>query len=209
MITTHRVRLLTIGLAVLVFTIIQSPVVRADDICISFFPSNLSVLENTTNNRIDITVANLLSFSTGNGSDIRILGVTFTLKQTGGDLDDMAVNGALVLPSVPPGTIILKPVGTFPNSFTFSFVFDAVDGSGVNDHDVGLWELAVRVVFERPNIPNSGNTAVTGTTIIEVRDPGAVSTLPEPSTMLLLSTGLAGVAMKMRKRFKSRRRVYF
>lgn len=35
---------------------------------------------------------------------------------------------------------------------------------------------------------------------------GTAQVVPEPTTMLLLGTGLAGVAIKMRKRFKNRKR---
>ena len=86
------------------------------------------------------------------------------------------------------GTIALPPVGGVATNF---FIFSITGGTGLFAGATGTLSGPGTLTF----IPGGFNLTNTFS--------GTITTVPEPTTLLLLGTGLAGVATKMRKRRKA------
>ncbi len=86
------------------------------------------------------------------------------------------------------GTTAPAVNGVATNLFTFSIT----GGTGLFNGATGTLSGPGSVTFLPGNFTNGTNTLN-----------GTITTVPEPTTMLLLGTGLAGVATKVRKRRKA------
>ena len=87
------------------------------------------------------------------------------------------------------GTVTLPPVnGIAPNSLTY----DITGGTGVFSGATGTLLANGEVMFN-PDGTTSNTFNITGT----------INTVPEPATLFLLGTGIAGVAAKVRKKRKA------
>ena len=86
------------------------------------------------------------------------------------------------------GTVTLPPVnGIASNSLTYNIT----GGTGVFSGATGTLLASGQIMFN-PDGTTSNTFNITGT----------INTVPEPATLLLLGTGIAGVAAKVRKRRK-------
>jgi len=87
------------------------------------------------------------------------------------------------------GTTALPPVGGVATNF---FIFSITGGTGLFNGATGTLSGPGTLTILPGGFTNGTNTLS-----------GTITTVPEPTTMLLLGTGLAGVATKMRKRRKA------
>lgn len=78
----------------------------------------------------------------------------------------------------------------------FKPLFDTQDlNKSQSDTNSGIWKIYNVVSFAPAGTPNFQ----IGRATVEVLDPGATPQLPEPSTLLLFASGLAGLAGLRRK----------
>ena len=110
-----------------------------------------------------------------------------TMMVSSGDFRFDFANGSTLLGtiggSVQPTVNGIQPV---------SFIFNVTGGSGLFAGATGSLMANGQVMFLPGGLSNS-----------TVNFTGTITTVPEPTTMLLLATGLAGVATKVRKRRKA------
>jgi len=132
------------------------------------------------NNLGSFTLANTTNVYNGNNFNLR---VTFTLP-TGISGSNSATFSAMLVGSVTSTSTggVFVDFSQTPANFTFS------NASGSGSFTLMINDVSI----------NPGRTAsITGNIT------GSQTAIPEPATMLLLGTGLAGVASRVRKRRKS------
>ena len=195
---------LSLGIALLAFLTLSAGVVRADPVTFTTngcfgagcTPSITSTAFGTGNATVVFTnqAPTTVDTSTPSGFTIADLG-TFTVGGTGTFSSTPFV--LQVVQSAPtPGS------GVFGGTLTGTLIINGSDARIIfNDTSltIGL------TTYQLGNLTN-GNTllldpnATGGITRITA----TITTIPEPATMLLLGTGLAGVAAKVRKRRKAK-----
>lgn len=127
----------------------------------------------------------------GNINDIH-KGIEFI----GGDENDMVTLARLVVGADFCCGFKLGPQGTC----VYSVFFNTADNNKpLSDTNSGLWRIHTTVGFFVPSQPFQQNAH--GSAMVEVLDPNATPTLPEPPTVVLVVAGLTtlgGIARKWR-----------
>jgi hypothetical protein len=140
--------------------------------------------------------------------------VTLVLTNTSTDdikLTEIGFNSNMIITGTPVityagGTVANFVIGTqsLQGSFTLG-----VNSNGANDPDVLNDGESLTVVFTLSGVPPAF-LEITGSQVHLQSLPdgnsqkpnGSITTVPEPASMLLLGTGLAGIASRLRKRRK-------
>lgn len=145
-----------------------------------------------------LTVRNVQQFQ----GDIQITEISplEPLDFLGGDMRDQALN---------PSVVNATRCTDFPLAFgsTCSFQLLALTTDLDKEHsgtNTGLWGIDL-LISARPVNPAATVIRNFGQLEVEVRDPGAVSMIPEPSTSLLMMCGIAGLLAAGRARSLGRR----
>jgi hypothetical protein len=157
-------------------------------ISVTAAPGAVSVLEgdfadvrftitNLSNQDLYINNTTPLTFINPDGS----MAQAFYLR---GDRDDM-IMGQAVSNTPPINTLLLANGGT---NFFDDRIF-TIDLKVKGDTDVGVWSVAVGVLVLFSPDDTQPADVENGFVTVEVRDPNAITTLPEPSSFLLLGLG--------------------
>lgn len=111
-----------------------------------------------------------------------------SISYLSGDKHDEVFNTQLVISTCKGKTLSTNGTCVFQQLFQTRDLNKAASGT-----NVGIWEIS-NAVFASEDFFEVGEATV------EVRDPGAATTIPEPSTLFLFGSGVVGIASLTRKK---------
>ena len=205
----HRVKHAIVALLPVLLMICASAMESKADVvgtCDPDGPGQCAVTVNITGNVLTITVTN--TSPPANGGFVTAVGFNLTAGTTVNNFTTTNANFALFGPSPTGWTGNVSPDGT--RTHLISATGNDYNGGG---NPSGGTPPGSSVTFTLTLASLNGNTEASVFNSILIRQRGfqpdgsdkdALTSVPEPATMLLLGTGLIGVSAGLRKRYRKR-----